>query len=341
MLASWRSRPVVRALVASAIGLLALMPTVGGGPPALAKEKGGGQGTFEHGCRVQKPQAFLQRKSFVIGGMLDGTKQTKAVRYLSEHYGYVDEKLTAAWSSESALGQAKSVRFMGLPISVHARIAPALSCVEKRIQQTCRGKSAYTPRAIGGFRGANTYRGGEVSNHLFGIAIDIDPDRNPCCGCVDPWPSHPLCKLKVRNAQERMAMPSCWVKAFERFGFYWLGDDTLEDTMHFEFLGDPDKITRTSKKHGAEKAGAKGSEKASGEKGGAKKGSEKPSSKKAMDKKATDKAGAKKGASKKVPTTKKAPAVKKSPAPTPLEAQPSEERGAEEPAGEALSGENP
>ena len=39
-------------------------------------------------------------------------------------------------------------------------------------------------------------------------------------------------------------MPACWVKAFERFGFYWLGRDELEDTMHFEFLGDPAKIKK-------------------------------------------------------------------------------------------------
>ena len=39
-----------------------------------------------------------------------------------------------------------------------------------------------------------------------------------------------------------MEMPECWVHAFERFGFYWLGHDVLRDTMHFEFLGDPDRI---------------------------------------------------------------------------------------------------
>jgi hypothetical protein len=33
------------------------------------------------------------------------------------------------------------------------------------------------------------------------------------------------------------------VRQFERFGWYWLGRDTLQDTMHFEFLGDPTQIT--------------------------------------------------------------------------------------------------
>jgi hypothetical protein len=42
---------------------------------------------------------------------------------------------------------------------------------------------------------------------------------------------------------ERTALPRCWIDAFERFGFYWLGRDPgLRDTMHFEFLGDPELI---------------------------------------------------------------------------------------------------
>jgi hypothetical protein len=83
-----------------------------------------------------------------------------------------------------------------------------------------------------------------VSNHLFGIAIDIDPDRNPCCGCVGAWPDHPACKGSVSTVYERTALPRCWVHAFERYGFYWLGRDReLRDTMHFEFLADPDRIT--------------------------------------------------------------------------------------------------
>ncbi len=132
---------------------------------------------------------------------------------------------------------------MGLPISIHAKIAPALAAVEKRIRKNCTGSSRYTPKAIGGFRSGNTYRGVEVSNHLLGIAIDIDPDRNPCCGCVDPWPDNPVCK-KPGTVYKRTALPRCWIQSFERFGFDWLGHDTLEDTMHFEFLGDPERITR-------------------------------------------------------------------------------------------------
>jgi hypothetical protein len=131
-----------------------------------------------------------------------------------------------------------------LPVWLHKKIVPALACVERRIRQTCAGKGAqYAPRALGGFRPVNTYRGAEISNHLFGIAIDIDADRNPCCGCGGSLSEHPLCR-RATGIFGRTALTRCWVDAFERYGFYWLGrDPILRDTMHFEFLGDPDRIT--------------------------------------------------------------------------------------------------
>lgn len=231
-----------RVLIAAAVGLI----TVGAWdlvaePTAFAKGHAAPRGQFEYGCRVQPPQKFLERRSFLHKGVLDTKKQSEAVRYRTEHYGQPEDD--GAHPGATAHAQAKTVRFMGLPISIHAKIAPALACVEKRLLKTATGSSRYKPRAIGGFREANTYRGVEVSNHLFGIAVDIDPDKNPCCGCVDPWPSNPLCK-NPGNVFQRTALPKAWIKAFERFGFDWLGNDTLEDTMHFEFLGDPERITK-------------------------------------------------------------------------------------------------
>jgi hypothetical protein len=202
--------------------------------------------TSAGGCRLQKPQAFLKRTGFVKKGQLSPARHARAVRYRVEHYGNVDVDgmdLTTL-NVTRADAQAVSVRFMGLWVPVHKKIAPALRCVERRIQKTCtKRKDRYQPRALGGFREANSYRGGEISNHLFGIAIDIDSDKNPCCGCVSPWPDHPACKGEVESVYERTALPRCWVYAFERYGFYWLGrDPELRDTMHFEFLGNPDRI---------------------------------------------------------------------------------------------------
>ena len=64
------------------------------------------------------------------------------------------------------------------------------------------------------------------------------------------WRNHPLCK-KDLELYERMIMPMCWVHVFEKYGFYWLGRDVLEDTMHFEFLGRPELIEEALE--GAEK----------------------------------------------------------------------------------------
>jgi hypothetical protein len=195
-------------------------------------------------CRLQEARAFLKRETFVRKGQLQGKEHLRAIRFRVQRYGRVEGLGFEELNPKTAFEQAASVRFMGRTVFVHEKIAPALRCVEKRIKKTCNGRGErYVPKAVGGFRSANSYRGGEVSNHLFGIAVDIDPDRNPCCGCVEPWPDHPACKGPASTVYDRTALPRCWVHAFERYGFHWLGrDKDLRDTMHFEFLGDPDRI---------------------------------------------------------------------------------------------------
>jgi hypothetical protein len=237
----WLRASAVPALLA--LGLLSTLPVVSQAAP---KDKG------EHdalhaapgGCRLQDPKSFLKRSNFVQHGQLHGRRHTKAVRYRVEHYGRIEGLGFEELNSETAISQAVGVRFMGHSVSVHKKIAPALKCVEKRIRKTCtKSKERYSPAAVGGFRTANSYRGAEISNHLFGIAIDIDPEKNPCCGCVSPWPDHPACQGPASTVFERTALPRCWIDAFERYGFWWLGrDPQLRDTMHFEFLGDPDRI---------------------------------------------------------------------------------------------------
>jgi len=214
--------------------LVSLAPSVSGAPTPASSRL----------CRLQEPKAFLKRRHFVRKGQLDARRNLQSLRYRVENYGRVEGTGLDALNPDTAFSNAVSTRFFGLPLSLHRAIVPALRCVEKRIRKTCKRPSErYRPAALGGFRQANTYRGGEVSNHLFGIAIDIDPDRNPCCGCVEPWPAHPACQGDAESVYERTALPRCWIQAFERYGFYWLGDDPdLRDTMHFEYLGDPKRI---------------------------------------------------------------------------------------------------
>jgi hypothetical protein len=201
-------------------------------------------------CRTQAAQPFLIRSTYVThGGMSEDERRRAhaahqvAIRWRTEHYGYFEGFGERAWNAHPPRYYAVGAHFMGLPVRVNRRIVPVLACVEREIQHACASEH-YVPHALAGIRFQNTYHTGEITNHAYGIAVDVDPDRNTCCGCVGRWAQHPLCSRPMRTIQDRMAMPQCWVHAFERYGFYWLGHDPMHDTMHFEFLGDPDRIVR-------------------------------------------------------------------------------------------------
>jgi hypothetical protein len=202
-------------------------------------------------CREQAAQSFLIRSSWFPKStdsevIKNGRKIFQdALKYRSEKYGFFEGFGNPKWNAHPPSFYAKTTSFMGMTVQVNQRIIPALKCVEAALNASP-AKDEYHPRAMGGIRFKNTYRGFEISNHIYGIAVDIEPDRNSCCGCVAPWPDNPLCKAKGKTIWQRMAMPKSWVETFERFGFYWLGHDVLQDTMHFEFLGDPDKIVDPS-----------------------------------------------------------------------------------------------
>jgi len=201
-------------------------------PPAAPAEP-------QSACNEQNPQDFLIRGNFlkVPGG------NDRAIQYRTDTYGFFPGFGRPSAGSRPASSFAVDTTFMGLPVRMHRKVAPVLPCVEEEIKRTC-ADHPYTAHALAGIRFKNTYRGGEVTNHAFGIAIDVDPNLNTCCGCVKPWNDAPRCHRPAKTEYDRMEMPECWVHAFERYGFYWLGHDVLQDTMHFEFLGDPDRILR-------------------------------------------------------------------------------------------------
>ena len=201
-------------------------------------------------CQMQEAQAFLIRQNFIPKWNAPGDDKKKAaaahqeaIRYRTEQYGYHPGFGRREWNAHDPAFYVVETTFMGLPIKMHKRVVPALKCVEEAIKVSCTAQP-YTPRALAGIRYNNTYRGGEITNHIYGIAIDIDPSLNTCCGCVKPWNEDARCQRPSKSIYDRMKMPECWVQTFEKFGFYWLGHDVLQDTMHFEFLGDPEKIMR-------------------------------------------------------------------------------------------------
>ena len=203
-------------------------------------------------CNYQDAQPWMIRANFLPLWRHEPPEkrirerlQDKVIRYRTEQYGYFEGFGNASWNEHPPMHYAKRVEFMGLPIRVHEKIAPVLPCVEAQIRAECGGEN-YEPVRLSGIRDRNTYHNGQVSNHVYGIAVDVDPHRNTCCMCVAQWGDHPLCQREVDSIYERMAMPACWVHVFERFGFYWLGRDSLQDTMHFEFLGRPEYILKSA-----------------------------------------------------------------------------------------------
>jgi hypothetical protein len=200
-------------------------------------------------CNEQAPQDFLVNahyngRSLPNASALREWKDAvaRSIRYRTEQYGYYSGFGSYGWNKKQLYAQMHTVKFFGLPVRLHERVIPALRCVETALRSDC-AQTPYQPKALSGLRERNTYLDGDVSNHVYGIAIDIDPMQNPCCNCIEPWKSSPRCQGKKTDL-ERMDMPACWITVFERFGFYWLGHDALKDTMHFEFLGDPEQVAK-------------------------------------------------------------------------------------------------
>lgn len=196
-------------------------------------------------CLEQLPQSFLVRSNWFNHGAAGTAQFQQSLRFRTEKYGYFRGFGRPEWNAHPPGHYAVEAKFFGLPISINKRVVPALACAEAALVAS--GAAAkYKPRGIGGIRFHNTYHGGEVSNHVYGIAMDMDSEENTCCGCVGRWAKHPLCSKKVASVYERTKVPPIWVSVMERYGWYWLGNDVLQDTMHFEFLGDPDKIVASS-----------------------------------------------------------------------------------------------
>lgn len=199
------------------------------------------------GCYEQRPQAFLVRSTYWPVRQ-HKAEHAKSLRYRAETYGVIPKLTPRDANTHSPEHETQVVPFMGQNVQIHRLIAPPLRCVERAINRTC--PNQYHPEILSGWRPKNTYHQGEVSNHVFGIAVDVDPHKNPCCHCIEPWSNHPRCADRKATAYQHTELPACWIEAFERFGFYWLGHDKLEDTMHFEFLGDPKHVVAPPAKKG-------------------------------------------------------------------------------------------
>lgn len=106
--------------------------------------------------------------------------------------------------------------FSGNQISVHELLVPYLDNIQKEIKEK---KIAYTFDDVQTFNIRSKRGGGGKSLHSWGIALDINPSRNP--------------------QGEPSDLPAEVIDIFKKYGFFWGGDwgGKDNDPMHFEWYG--------------------------------------------------------------------------------------------------------
>lgn len=123
----------------------------------------------------------------------------------------------AVFGKANSAAAKKPLTFFGKSLQAHEKVVPCLKAVEAEIK--AKGLDDYKVRSIGGYHP----RPGEPLYffHMYGGAVDINPDTNPYCDC------------------DTHDIPDSWVKIFEKYGFFWGGNfRTTKDWMHFEWHGE-------------------------------------------------------------------------------------------------------
>ena len=139
------------------------------------------------------------------------------------------EAILFATYGPNPAGQQLRTRFLGLPVRVHRKIAPALARVAERLSRARRSDPTLAPfltRLSGGFAARKIAGTDRTSAHAFGIAIDLDKAKSHY------WRWNPA--TPTRRGW-RNQIPQAIVDAFEAEGFIWGGRWYHYDTMHFEY----------------------------------------------------------------------------------------------------------
>jgi hypothetical protein len=153
--------------------------------------------------------------------------------------GFLDQLFQAGTRPE-AVSHIVVVNFLGFPVEVHERIAPAL----KNAALACDALRARDPavraffaalKEIDGFNYRDIAGTKSRSYHGYGLAIDMIPKSYAgkqtywrwSAGWMDDWWAIPY--------EKRWMVPQAVVSAFEDNGFVWGGKWLFFDTMHFEY----------------------------------------------------------------------------------------------------------
>jgi hypothetical protein len=145
----------------------------------------------------------------------------------------IDQMFMAVYgrSAEEVAKNCAKVDFCGQPVTFNRRAgaSDALGKVSAELSSLVQAQpelAAYVEKLGGGFNWRQIAGTQQLSNHSFGIAIDLNPSQGAY------WRWQPLPRLP---AYSRLGFPQSVIEIFERHGFIWGGKWYHYDTMHFEY----------------------------------------------------------------------------------------------------------
>jgi hypothetical protein len=158
---------------------------------------------------------------------------------INRHPGFL-KALYRIDNEESVWNIMKTTFFLGHKVMIHRDLLEDLARVEERIQSAVIQDSLLREYvdSIGSLAGFNwrAIEGTEtLSNHSFGIAIDIIPKDYKGKEVYWRWSLPFFPKWYSLPWEKRHMPPQAFVEAFEEEGFIWGGKWLFYDSIHFEY----------------------------------------------------------------------------------------------------------
>ena len=147
------------------------------------------------------------------------------------------------WRSRNrveAWDNVKTIRFLGISVTVHYSILTQLSLVEQRILRLANTNTAVrrwvdSIRIVEGWGWRDIAQTQNRSYHAYGAAIDILPQNLGNQQTYWLWSSEYYPEWWNIPHTRRYHPPEEVIQIFESFGFIWGGKWARFDTMHFEY----------------------------------------------------------------------------------------------------------
>jgi hypothetical protein len=155
------------------------------------------------------------------------------------YYGFYDA-IWRAPDEASAYARQKTIFFLGMKTMVHRELLEDVASIEEEILALARESTevqAFLERVswVAGYHFRNVDGTGFRSNHSYGAALDLLPERFDGEQAYWRWTMRDnITWYEVPN-EDRYLVPMAIVRIFEHHGFVWGGKWRFFDTIHFEY----------------------------------------------------------------------------------------------------------